>query len=142
MDANKIFGLFTGNYSSEEPEMERELTFEDLENTPLYWVGMYKKLIHNHQHFNRKVAGFLAKMDEELNVYDVETAGEFVVYNRAWYWISKLDITNIIHQDAVEYHNDDYLITYLEFSISYWEEIEAYEKCAHLKSILDLCKKS
>ena len=142
MDANKIFGLFTGNYSSEEPEVEKKLTFEELENTPIYWVGMYKKLIHNHQNFNRKIAGFLAEVDEELNVYDVETAGEFVVYNRAWYWISKLDITNIIHQDAVEYYNDDYLITYLKFSISYWEEIEAYEKCAHLKSILDFCKES
>ena len=139
MDPNKIFGLFTGNYSSEAPSEEDVLTLDNYTKHPLYWVGMFKKLIHNHRVFNKKIAGFVSKMEEELNTYDVEIAGEFVVYNRAWFWISKIDITQDKHQYAVDYYNDDYLKTYLQFSISYWEEYEEYEKCAHLKKIWDFC---
>ena len=139
MDPNKIFGLFTGNYSSEVPSEGEVLTLDNYTEHPLYWVGMFKKLIHNHRVFNKKIAGFVSKMEEELNTYDVEIAGEFVVYNRAWFWISKIDITQDKHQYAVDYYNDDYLKTYLQFSISYWEEYEEYEKCAHLKKIWDFC---
>ena len=142
MDPNKIFGLFTGQYSSEMPEDGGIVLIDDITKLPVYWVGMFKKLIHNHRNFNRKVAGFLSKMDEELNVYDVETAGEFVVYNRAWFWISKIDITQDKHAKAVIQYADEYLTTYLQFSISYWEEFEEYEKCAHLKKIYDFCMKS
>ena len=82
MDANKIFGLFTGDYSSEQPSERETITLENYTEHPLYWVGMFKKLIANHRNFNQKIAGFIAKMEEELNTYDVETAGEFVTYNR------------------------------------------------------------
>lgn len=139
MDPNKIFGLFTGDYSSEEPSNNEVLTLENYTKHPLYWVGMFKKLIHNHRVFSEKITGFASKMEEELNTYDVEIAGEFVVYNRAWFWISKIDITQDKHQYAVDYYNDDYLKTYLQFSISYWEDYEEYEKCAQLKKIWDFC---
>ena len=142
MDPNKIFGLFTGNYSSEEPPQLDVVTIEDLQKLPVYWVGMFKKLLTNHRNFNKKMAGFLAEMDSELDVYDVETAGEFVVYNRAWFWISKIDITQVKHQDALIQYTDEYLTTYLQFSISYWEEFEEYEKCAFLKKVYDFCMKS
>lgn len=143
MDANKIFGLFNGA----EPESLREKAqaadqLLDYKEHPMFWVGMFKKLIANHSNFNKKIAGFIAQMEEELNTYDVETAGEFVTYNRAWYWISKIDITQDKHQYAVNHYNDDHLQTYLQFSISFWEEYEEYEKCAHLKKIWDWCMKS
>ena len=138
MDADKIFGLFDG----EEPEslMEKAKMVDVLLNYkehPMFWVGMFKKLIHNHKVFNHKVMDFFTDMDEELDIYDVETAGEFVVYNRAWFWISKIDILDRICQESLVHYTDEYLKTYLKFSISYWEETEEYEKCAHLKSILD-----
>lgn len=138
MDADKIFGLF----NNEEPESLKDkaeaidvlLNYKD---HPMFWVGMFKKLIHNHKVFNHKVMDFFTDMDEELDIYDVETAGEFIVYNRAWFWISKIDILDRICQESLVHYTDEYLETYLKFSISYWEETEEYEKCAHLKSILD-----
>jgi len=140
MDANKIFGLFTGDHSSEQPSERETVTLENYTEHPVYWVGMFKKLIHNHKNFNHKVKDFLTNLNQELDIYDVETAGEFVVYNRAWYWIEQIDITIIDHQNAIAYHTDDYLSTYIQFAISYWEEYEEYEKCAHLKKIYDLVK--
>ena len=140
MDVNKIFGLF----NNEEPESlpEKARMADELLNYkdhPLFWVGMFKKLIHNHKTFNTKVMNFFSRLeDEELDLYDVEQAGEFVVYNRAWFWISKINPQDRICQEAILHYSDEFLDTYLKFAISYFQEFEEYEKCAHLKKILDL----
>jgi hypothetical protein len=136
MDADKIFGLFDG----EEPDSLKEKAqmvdaLLDFKEHPLFWVGMFKKLIHNHKTFNRKVINFFSQMDEELDLYDVEQAGEFVVYNRAWYWISKIDTPVSSHQGALLHYADEYLLIYVKFAISYFEEFEEYEKCAQLVKI-------
>lgn len=140
VDVNKIFGLFSND---DEPEslQEKARMADELLNYkehPLFWVGMFKKLIHNHKTFNHKVINFFSQMDEELDLYDVEQAGEFVVYNRAWFWISKVDPQDRKHQEAIIHYTDEFLETYLKFTISYFQEFEEYEKCAHLKKILDL----
>jgi len=137
MDINKIFGLF----NNEEPKSLREKSqmideLIDYKEHPLFWVGMFKKLIHNHRTFNKEVVSFFSKLeDEELSIYDVEKAGEFIVYNRAWFWISKIDTQDWKCQEALLHYTDEYLETYIRFTISYFEEFEEYEKCAHLKSI-------
>lgn len=143
VDVNKIFGLF----NNEEPESlkEKAQMVDELLNYkahPLFWVGMFKKLIHNHKIFNHKVMDFFSKLDnEELDLYDVEEAGEFIVYNRAWFWISKIDIQDRICQEAIIHYSDEYLDTYLKFAISYFQDLEEYEKCAYLKKISDICEK-
>jgi hypothetical protein len=139
VDINKIFGLF----NNEEPESLREKaemtdTLLNYKEHPLFWVGMFKKLIHNHKTFEHKILDFFSNMDEELDLYDVEQAGEFVVYNRAWFWISKIDPQDRKHQESIIHYTDEFLETYLKFTISYFQEFEEYEKCAHLKKILDL----
>ena len=138
MDIEKVFGLFY----NEEPDslLEKARLVDqllDYKEHPLFWVGMFKKLIHNHKTFNSKVLEFYSKMDEELDIYDVEVAGEFVVYNRAWFWISKINIQDRDNQEAILHYGDEYLTTYFKFIISYFEEFEEYEKCAHIKTLLD-----
>ncbi len=136
VDADKIFGLFNGEEPESLPEKAKMAdALLDFKEHPLFWVGMFKKLIHNHKTFNRKVMNFFSQMDEELDLYDVEQAGEFVVYNRAWFWISKIDIQVSTHQDALLHYADEYLLTYVKFAISYFEEFEEYEKCAQLVKI-------
>ena len=143
MDVDKIFGLFN-NKEPESLQEEDEIADKllDYQEHPLFWVGMFKKLIHNHNNFNRKVVNFLSKVDDEmLDLHDVEEAGEFIVFNRAWFWISKIDIQDRICQEAILHFSDEFLETYLNLSISYFQEFEEYEKCAHLKKIHDLVKK-
>jgi hypothetical protein len=142
VDINKIFGLF----NDEEPDSLREKAkavdeILNYKEHPLFWIGMFKKLIHNHKQFSKKIVGFFQKMDEELDLYDVEEAGEFIVYNRAWFWISKVDLLDSRVHDALNFYADEYLQTYLKFTIHYFEELEEYEKCAHLKKILDEVEK-
>ena len=138
MDLNKIFGLF----SDEEPKSLKEKSqliddILDFKEHPLFWVGMFKKLIQNHKLFNKEIIGFFSILDQELDIDDVEQAGEFVVYNKAFSWIDKIDINNKLHQNSILKFSDDTFLSYLKISISYFEKFEEYEKCAHLKKIQD-----
>lgn len=142
MDVNKIFRLFNGEEFDSLPKESQVVEAAiDFKEHPLFWVGMFKKLIQNHKVYNRSMINFFSKMDEELDLYDVESAGEFIVYNRAWFWINKIDITDTKHQDSIIHYTDDLLLTYIKFAISYFQDIEEYEKCAHLKKIQDLVEK-
>ncbi len=140
MDINmdNIFGLFTSNESLDEGG---DAVYVNFKNTPVYWVGMYKKLILNHINFNKKIVKFFKEANEELDVSEVKEAGEFVVYNRAWSYIKDIDVDNKDHIDAIEKYCDEYLDIALKLGISFFEQLEEYEKCAFLKHILDKSQK-
>jgi len=141
MNIDKIFSLFEGD----EPNSLREKTQQvditlDYKNHPLFWVGMFKKLIQNHQTFNDQLLKFFDKLDEELSTVDVDKAGEFLVFNRAYEYIQKVDPDNLVAQEALFRFVDIHLKVALELSINYFQEHEEYEKCAHLKKILQFVK--
>ena len=141
MNVDKIFNLFNGD----EPESLREKAQQvdialDYKNHPLFWVGMFKKLIQNHQVFNTQILKFFDQMEEGLDVIDVDRAGEFVVFNRAWSYIQKVDPNNLVAQEALYRFADIHLKVALELSINYFQEHEDYEKCSHLKKNLEFVK--
>lgn len=131
---DNIFELFS---SSENLEGENDIVHIDFTQTPIYWIGMYKKLVLNHLNFNKKVVKFFKESNYELDVADMENAGEFVVYNRAWHYIQNVDVNVEEHVLAIEKYQDEYLDTALKLGINFFEEQEEYEKCALLKRILD-----
>ena len=141
VDVNKIFGLFGSK--DENPKLDlgtnQDMSYllEDFKKHPMFWVGMFKKLIYNHKVFNTKVLNSFKDLDGELDMNDVENAGEFIMYNRAWYWINKIDIKETLHQNALTHYADEILLTYTKVTILYFQELEEYEKCAHLKKIQD-----
>tara|TARA_S200002703_G_scaffold157051_2_gene164021 strand:- start:2935 stop:3396 length:462 start_codon:yes stop_codon:yes gene_type:complete len=131
---DNIFELFS---SSENLEGENDIVHIDFTQTPIYWIGMYKKLVLNHLNFNKKVVKFFKESNYELDVADMENAGEFVVYNRAWHYIQNVDVNVEEHVLAIEKYQDEYLDTALKLGINFFEEQEEYEKCALLKRVLD-----
>jgi hypothetical protein len=141
VNIDKIFGLFGGE--DKDPKYDsgnnQDMSYllEDYKQHPMFWVGMFKKLIYNHKVFNAKVLNSFKDLDGELDMNDVENAGEFIMYNRAWYWINKIDIKEILHQNALTHYADEILLTYTKVIILYFQELEEYEKCAHLKKIQD-----
>ena len=72
-----------------------------------------------------------------LNLDDVNDAGEYIVYNRAFEHIKDLDLTNKSHLDSLENRASKRLRNYLVKSIEYFITVEEYEKCAILKPIQD-----
>ena len=141
MNIDKIFNLFNGD----EPESLREKAQQvdillDYKNHPLFWVGMFKKLVQNHQVFNDQLLKFFDKLDEGLDIVDIDRAGEFVVFNRAYDYIQKVDPDNLVCQEALYRFADIHLKISLELSINYFQEVEEYEKCDHLKKNLEFIK--
>jgi hypothetical protein len=141
MDPNKIFGLFEG----EEPDTLQEKAqadsiLFDYKDTPIFWVGMFKKLIINNRalylqiqkHIPSEVLGEIPGMDD---------MAEFVTYNRAWFYLSKIDLKLKYHVDSIKTFTDGDLLFCLKLAIKYFENREEYEKCAHLKKIQDKVEK-
>ena len=141
MDLDKIFGLFSTSGSNEEqPSQSYEELVSYYKKHPLYWVGMFKKLIYNHHLFNDQLLKFFEQIDEKLSKVDMDKAGEYIVFTKAWEYIRKVDPEDKTHQEALYHFADIHLKTALELSISYFQETEEYEKCAHLKKNLDFIK--
>jgi hypothetical protein len=133
IDVDNLFNLFPADDAGGSKE---ETTHIDFKDSPIYWLGMYKKLILNHINFNKKVIKFFKEANDELDIVDMKEAGEFVTYNRAWFYIKKINSLEEDHINAIKQYSDEYLDTSLELGISYFQDIEEYEKCAHLLKVL------
>jgi hypothetical protein len=123
-----------------EKSQSTDILLKDYKNHPLFWVGMFKKLIYNHHLFNAQIIKFFDKIDNDLDPVDIDKAGEFVVFTRAWDYIKKIDPEDRQHQEALYHFLDVDLKVALELSINYFQEQEEYEKCAHLKKNLEFVK--
>jgi hypothetical protein len=138
IDVENLFNLFPDSEDdSNNINSSEEADFESyVKTSPIYWLGMYKKLVLNHINFNKKILKFFKSADVELDVKDMREAGESFVYMKAWGYIENIIVEDVKHIEAIEYYSDEFLDTSLKLGISYFEEIEEYEKCAYLLSIL------
>ena len=134
IDKNRIFGLFDAINHNDGVSDDGEV-YVDIKDTPEYKVGMFTRIIMDHLQFNDKVISFFSRANDELEKEDIENAGEFVVYNRGWYYIKGLDLKNKRDWYAIEKMANLKTLTALELSIHYFEEREEYEKCAHIVKI-------
>ena len=142
VNINKIFDLFNSKEpdSLQEKAQMADVLIKDYKNHPLFWVGMFKKLIYNHNVFHLQLTKFFENIDEGLDQVDIDRAGEYVVFTKSWEYIKKINPENLQHQEALYHFVDIHLKTALELSINYFQEHEEYEKCAHLKKNLEFVK--
>ena len=133
IDVNKIFDTFEEPTDSDFPGT----VYIDFKDHPAYWVGMFEKTILNYENYCVKLLHLFKTASPTLNLDDVQDAGEYIVYNRAFEHIKDLDLTNKSHLDSLENRASKRLRNYLVKSIEYFITIEEYEKCAILKPIQD-----
>jgi hypothetical protein len=95
---------------------------------------MFNKLILNGLGFKKQVISFFERNVEDVD--KVEMAGEFMIYNRAWFWISQFKWDEEWVEDLGKI-GDKYFLTSVKLSIHYFEGNEDFEKCAFLKKIQD-----
>ena len=136
MDISKIFNLFDSG-SEDEIKDDVQIVLVDFKEHPAYWLGMFKKLVLNHKLFKRKIVSFLEKSDPEINLSDLDIVGDDLAYERAWYYASKFDPSLDIHKESINMILDEHLVKTLNETIFHFQEKEEYERCAHLKKILD-----
>ena len=142
MDIDNVFGLFGfGKDKNRNPKPEVDY-LEEFRNTPQFKTGMFKKMIWNGKSFKDQVLNFLKKADEFIELEgDVEEAGDYMMYTRAYYWIQECNLQDEDWKNALIYYLDDEFITCIKLCIKYFEEIEEYEKCAFLKNIQTFLEK-
>jgi hypothetical protein len=129
---DKIFDLFKENKSTS--------LHEDFMDNPYIKIGMFGKTIQNNEVFFQKLKKYYITNNISYNENDIDDYSKFITYNRAFFYISQIDIDNSIHIDALLCYNYDILIKNINQILIYFEEIEEYEKCAHLfkiKTILE-----
>ena len=139
MNKDKIFGLFDDSSNPDSTIVNSVIAIND---GPYYKLGMFTKLILNHFVFHNKLQKFLQKEEPSYSVKSTKEASEFVVFNRAWNYISKIDINIKEHIFAILDFNPKLLSSSLESALLYFEELEEYEKCAHLFKIKNILKES
>lgn len=138
VDITNIFNLFP----DEEHKFENSssATLIDFKETPLFCVGMFKKIIINNTNFHLQILEFLKKEMDEDYLLNYGQVSELVIFLRSWFYISKINLTKELDQEAVKFYSGQDLEVCLKLAISFFEEREEYEKCAHLKNILDFIK--
>ena len=134
IDPEKIFGAF--DYT---PEYESILI--DIQSTPTFKLGMFKKIIWNQKNIEERMGKFLEMMPEIAEKIDMDNdVSEFVTHTRAWTYLKDFDPTSEQGKDAIRIFSDEYTSTACDLAISFWEEREQYEKCAHIKKVKDSLK--
>jgi hypothetical protein len=138
IDKDKIFKLFVDGKEISDDKTNKEI--KDFMNGPYAKIGMFVKLIQNHEVFHKKLEKFLKQEQPDYNVESTKEASEFTVYNRAWSYIEKIDIDNSDHLNAIINFDPRVFYKTLDGAVNFFEIYEEYEKCAHLYKIKELVK--
>jgi|TARA_B110000908_G_C10062662_1_gene361363 hypothetical protein len=136
IDKDKMFQLF------EQPEGKgngKELiTMNDnLLEEPFTKLGMFTKLIVNHNVFHMKLEKFLKSEKPDYDVNETRRASELTVFNRAWFYISSIDMEDRNHLEAIMDFKTKPFVNSLNEALEYFQrpDVEEYEKCAKLLKI-------
>ena len=127
IDKDKIFDLFSSDMNA-----EKDLPINNLMEDPLSKIGMFTKLIQNHEVFHKKLSQFLSKESPNYDIEQTKEASTFTVYNRAWFYIDQIDLSNKNHLIAVLDFKREPFSTTLGKALQYFEDTEQYERCAKL----------
>jgi len=138
VDKNKIFQLFVDGKQIKDDKTKEEI--KDFMNGPYAKIGMFVKLIQNHEVFHKKLEKFLKQEQPDYNVESTKEASEFTVYHRAWSYIENIDIDNSDHINAIINFDPRVFYKTLDGAVNFFESYEEYEKCAHLHKIKELVK--
>ncbi len=136
MNIDNIFSLFGFEKNSEDKIQDDLDNFKD---TPIFKVGMFKKMVWNGVSFRKQLLDFLRKTEDKLDIVDggLDEAGDYMMYTRAFFWIQECDLNNKEWEKALINYIDEEFITCFKLCIKYYEELEEFEKCAFLKKIQD-----
>ena len=142
MDINSIFNLFGGDDKRYTDESPSTINMADFEKTSTYKVGMFKKIILNQHVFQKKLINMFQTPEDDYGMEGMEEVGEYIAHHRAWGYIKDCLIDDELWQGSLQIQHDDHLDTAIKLSISFFEDIEEYEKCAFFVKIQKYLKSS
>lgn len=142
MNKDRIFGLFDSNPSGTKITDDQKQQIIAFQSTPYSKLGMFTKLVLNHFVFHDKLEKFLQKEEPTYDVESTREASNFVVFNRAYSYLNQINPKEELVINAVLNFNDKLLTKSLNSALKYFEELEEYEKCAHIFKFKEILKES
>jgi len=142
INKDNIFGLIEGDYNTLQNAQKLSKKLEEFDNSPTVKIGMFTKLILNHQVFHEKLKKFLKQEEPNYDVSSTKESSEFVVYNRAWYYLNQVDISKREDIFAILDFNPKLLNKALESALLYFQDREEYLKCAQIFKIQQILRES
>ena len=136
MNIDNIFNLFNEDL----PNDDETSLLIDFSEHPLYWIGGFNKIISNHLFFTKYTAKVFKNISPELNIDDVEKAGEYLMFDKAWDYIKNIKLDNPFHIECINKKISPEFEGNLDVAIKFFEVLELYERCALLKGIKDKIK--
>ena len=130
MDLNHIFSLFDDQQNYDETSL-----LIDFSEHPLFWVSGFNKLLNNHLFFKKYTVKTFKHISPDVNIEELEKAGEELMFRKAWDYIKNIDLNKALHIDVIKSKSNIEFIEHLVLTINFYEVLEEYEKCAHLKAI-------
>ena len=109
MDMTNIFGLFSN--SDELDGSDSSKTLIGFKETPIYHVGMYKKLIANHMNFNTKILQFFKSTNQDFDIKDVEKVLYFESFLVIEPGLTKLKKNQLISEEECTKAQEEYKTT-------------------------------
>jgi hypothetical protein len=150
MDINKIFGLFeSSSYDDlgidalDQYDLKARIEFFDkYREHPVVWLGMFHKLVNNYNIYNKTLLNTFKTTFLDFNINDVNDAGEFIIYNKAYEFIRKIDVERDLDFTVLKNNSNIKVLQSLNYAILYFEDIEEYEKCSFLVKIKNIVEKN
>ena len=141
VDIERVFQQFQEDIVDKK-EGELIVIGKNMRESPILWLGMFKKIVVNHVNFIGQIKDFFENENVDIEITEIDKAGEYIIFNRAWCYISNIDINDKVNQDAIKLTADDELLSATKTVLRFFESIEDYEKCSFIKRIQDEVKLS
>ena len=133
MSLDNIFNLFIldkEEYSNASEESQRLVDL--FKEHPLVKIGMFKKLMRNYINNKKQLVSFFCSVNKDLDSKGIEETGDFILFNRAWDYISFIDLKNEFHCGTFKSVSSEELLGFIKIIVLYFEKLEEYEKCHFL----------
>lgn len=130
--AEKIFKLFEPGTPSE------EVVEDDYEIK--YITGVFIKLMDNYNLSHKYVLDLFGRASKELNLDEINEVGNFLIYNKAWDYLSRIDLKNKSQINYIQNFQDPKFLNYIDRVIDYFISTEEYENCKFLHDLKQLSK--
>jgi hypothetical protein len=135
MNFKKLFEAF-----DKQPIDEVEGDLNAYKDTFRFKIEMFIKVVIYGEQWKDSVVSLFSKSEEDLDIKDIGEVGDFMLYTRAWFWISQFDLEDEECIKDLKDLNDSSLLASIVRSIKYFESTEEFEKCSFLVKIKDLLK--
>lgn len=129
MNINKIFESFEHKLEDDENSL-----LMDFSGHPLFWISGFNKVLDNAEFFKKYTIQMFQDLASDLDLDEVEKAGEDLMYNKAWEYIKDLDLNKPFHLECLKTKASEKFINNLNKAITHFEMLEEYEKCILLKN--------